>query len=67
MLYGNFLAETLLDGSYGSDCLVLCSTIDNDHGTSGQSEPNHEEQGKHCTRSNADSLQKPEKKGTHIH
>ena len=46
---------------------VFCSTTDGDHRTAGQSEPNDEEQGKHRTRSNADSLDKTEEKKTHIH
>ena len=64
----DFRTETLREnGSYGSDWLVLCSTIDDNHRTSGQSKPNDEEHGKHRTRPNGDSLQKTEKNETHIH
>jgi hypothetical protein len=68
MLCEDFQAETLRkNGSYCADRLVLCSTIDDDHRTSGQSKPNDEEYGKHRTRSNGDSLQKTEKEEMYIH
>jgi hypothetical protein len=68
MLCEGYQTETLREsGSYGSDWLVLCSTIHDDHRTSGQSKPNDEEHGKHRTCSNGDSLQKTENEETHAH
>jgi len=68
MLCGAFQRETLReDGSYCSQQLVFCPTTGEDHRTSGQSEPNDEEYGKHRTRSNGDSLQKTEKEEMYTH
>lgn len=68
MLCEDFQTETLRENnSDGSDRLVLYSTIDDDHRTSGQSKPNDEEHGKHRTHSNGDSLQKTENEEIHVH